>query len=107
LFGCGWVARYGYRLAVDINRRNKNSKIVSAGSAIVLLINQKDYEHFNKVWREIVRLWRFGFAGLRRGKLVVAEAAIGSTLRLCSGQAGTRTGPQIKTFWDLRYASKS
>ena len=25
----------------------------STDNAIVLLINQKDYEHFNKVWREI------------------------------------------------------
>ncbi len=38
----------------------------SAGSAIVLLISQKDYEHFNKVWREIVRLWCFAFAEARR-----------------------------------------
>ena len=41
---------------------NNSALVGSAGSAIVLLTNQKDYEHFNKVWREIVRLWCIAFA---------------------------------------------
>jgi hypothetical protein len=49
--------RCGLRLAM----------VNSAGIDVVLLISQKDYEHFNTVWgekagRESVGLWSYAFA---------------------------------------------
>jgi len=49
---------------------------------IVLLINQKDYEHFNELWGETVRLW--GFA--------VLVFSVNSLLR-------TRLPPSPKLRW--------
>ncbi len=51
------------RIADRKEKRNTIPKILRYSFIVlVLLINQKDYEHFNKVWREIVWLWCFAFA---------------------------------------------
>ena len=54
---------YSQRNFLDADYAENGSAFAnSVGSAIVLLINRKDYEHFNKAWRESVRLWCFAFA---------------------------------------------
>ena len=59
-FACHEKSRKDTRAQVKSKKakgkRQKVSNVYSARSAIVLLINRKDYEHFNKVWGEIARV---------------------------------------------------
>ena len=57
--------RSGFRVFLSTWQFDRSGGIptnIIVCKGIVLLINQKDYEHFNEIWRETVRL--LGFAGL-------------------------------------------